>query len=305
MIPENAISKAVSDPSAVAEYLFTRAQLTISRVLTSIEGKLTRTSAFNLYDHDWDVAIVLDALRYDTAVSSQLPNILDDPVRVYSTGAHSEPWIRRTFNRATKSQRESTAYVTANIHAGPTGPDDIGFYDPVWKNGFDPELGTFPPRIITNRAITTARNQDFDRLLIHYMQPHLPPTFDTDVELGLDRGGNGWEAGNPWKRVEKGELDGEMVMKAYRQNASELAEELDLLLSNIDGDRVLVTADHGNMLGECGQWGHYRKWNPHPAVRQVPLFKTTATDTKEHTPDWLTIEDDTRINKKLEALGYR
>ena len=44
----------------------------------------------------------------------------------------------------------------------------------VWRDAWDYDRGTVLPRAVTDAAIRAGRNQDLDRLVVHYMQPHFP-----------------------------------------------------------------------------------------------------------------------------------
>ncbi|TKX74502.1 hypothetical protein EXE46_09090 [Halorubrum sp. GN11_10-6_MGM] len=81
---------------------------------------------------------------------------------------------------------------------------------------------------------------------------------------------------------------------------------MELLLDNIDAERVVITADHGEAFGEYGFYWH-KVACPLPIVRQVPWIETTAEDTGGYEPDgWDKSEkkNETCINERLKALGY-
>jgi len=46
--------------------------------------------------------------------------------------------------------------------------------DEVWTYAWDNELNTIPARPITDRAISTWRQEDVNKMIVHYMQPHVP-----------------------------------------------------------------------------------------------------------------------------------
>lgn len=83
-----------------------------------------------------------------------------------------------------------------------------------------------------------------------------------------------------------------------------MLESVELLLENIDAERAIITADHGNAFGE---WGYYRhpEGCPIPAVRNVPWIVTSARDQKTHEPEeYDTDEVVLDVKEHLEALGY-
>jgi hypothetical protein len=82
-------------------------------------------------------------------------------------------------------------------------------------------------------------------------------------------------------------------------------------LENVDG-RVAITADHGNLLGEWGLYGHPLS-TPVPALITVPWAETTGVDQETRTPaveppEPLPVSrvygEDTEA-EQLAALGYR
>jgi membrane-anchored protein YejM (alkaline phosphatase superfamily) len=80
--------------------------------------------------------------------------------------------------------------------------------------------------------------------------------------------------------------------------------ELELILQNIDASEVIITSDHGNYLGERGRWGHPFS-HTHEAVRNVPWWKTSGTNTGNYQPKEYDRSNQT-VSKveSLKALGY-
>jgi len=300
-LPENALRKGIQNPTAAARWVWDQRPNTdeyFERVVSRVRGR-------RLFDSEWDCAIVLDACRYDLASNDETARrILGAPEPVYSLGANSKRWIKRTFESARETQRSQTHYVTANIFSDEFVPDDVEMTE-LWRTQFDERLSTVPPDAVTAAAIQIGRAQSPRRLVVHYMQPHLPPTEKT-LELGLDldfRGG--WNQDNPWRRIEAGDVDGDVVERAYRANLAPVVESVEELLNNLDADTVVVTADHGNFLGEGGRWGHHWPSSTHPAVRRVPWWETSATDRQTHDPTEENVPDNALSrDEKLEALGY-
>lgn len=61
-----------------------------------------------------------------------------------------------------------------------------------------------------------------------------------------------------------------------------VSNDLETLLETVDADRVVVTSDHGNTIGECGTFGHHGV--PLDVLRRVPWVETDATDTGSFEP---------------------
>jgi arylsulfatase A-like enzyme len=184
--------------------------------------------------------------------------------------------------------------------------EDLPFLemDQVWKYAFDENFGTTPPRPLTDRAIEYGRTANPKRLVIHYMQPHLPPVSE-EFDISLADDGVGWSGGNPWVMIESNERGSQKTFEAYKNNLSPVIEDVNMLLKNIAAEKVVVTADHGNFLGENGNWGHHKRYARDLAVRQVPWWELSANDERTHIPnDYDRKKGAVSRNDQLEALGY-
>lgn len=264
----------------------------------------------NVYDRDWDLLILLDACRVD--LISEVQNdyeFLNTPGELTSVGSSSLEWLQRTFCDEYDDKMQKTAYVTGNPFSYRVlDDDDFLVFDEVWTYAWDDDAGTIPARPLTDRTITAARDHSPDRLIVHYMQPHLPSVPDP-LSDGMNAEtlgqGKGWES--PWKLLRKGELTYERVWGAYRANLNYVLDEVELLLKSVDAEQAVISADHGNAAGELGVYGHPRV--PLSVVRQVPWYETTATDEGRYEPkfnpetDISDTSDD--VEDRLSALGYR
>jgi hypothetical protein len=300
-VPNNAIRKAIRNPIRAINWVRNNFPETMEPTLSGMFG-------WHPYDHEWDLLVILDACRYDLASESEVTNEFGEVSRIWSLGANSPQWIQRTFDAATDDQLSSTAYISANPFTDDAPGDKLAVVDNVQEYAFDSERGTVPPRAVTDRSIDIIRNNHFDQSIVHYIQPHLPPVnnsgeysdFITPPEEEEKRDTN------PWEDVEDGSRDGDRVRRAYEKNLSPVAEEVRLLLNNVDAETVVITSDHGNYLGERGRWGHHYFHGMHPAVRAVPYWETTAINNQTHFPCEYSQDSisSTRL-ERLEALGYR
>jgi hypothetical protein len=268
----------------------------------------------NVYDREWDVLVVLDACRPDAleAVAADV-GFIESVGRMRSVGSCSSEWMENTFDPATRRDAVAgTAMVTGNtwtdryIDAGA-----FGALDEVWKYAWDEDLGTVPADAITDRAIATAREGSHDRLVVHYMQPHHPFVADPlEGDSGMARTSQESSERSPWVLLRRGDADPARVWKAYLANLEHALASVATLLENVDG-RAVITADHGNLFGEWGLYGH-PMYAPVPALRSVPWCETTARDQGDHDP---TLEPPEPLpvsrvynaesdRDRLEALGY-
>jgi len=213
---------------------------------------------------DWDTLVVLDACRYDMFErQSDLPGRLERKQSRASTTVE--------FLRANVDGRDlrDTVYVTANPqlyqHRDAIDADFAAVID-VWSgDGWDDEHGTVLPETVTDAALRAADEYPNKRLVVHYMQPHYPflgaeTAFEggdfTDADAGHE---------NVWVQLLQGNLDidREEIWDLYEDNLDRVLPQVETLLSELGG-RTIVTADHGNMVGERAfpipfrEWGHPR-----------------------------------------------
>jgi len=256
---------------------------------------------------DWDVLLILDACRVDTLeeVASEYEFIPTHPSSRYSVGSATDVWMERTFDTTYRDELRDTAYITANPNSDANTPSQVFFhFEEVWQTNYDPELGTTPPRPVTDRAITIHRERSPDRLIVHYMQPHFP-SIPEPLGFGIRKGATNpdeqewiWGDGVPNGYTE------DDLWQSYVENLRYVLDDVELFLKNIDAENVIISADHANAFGEWGLWGHPK--HTLPVLRAVPWVETTASDTKSYYPDTEPIgEGDYTIEDKLRTLGYK
>ncbi|WP_458206997.1 sulfatase-like hydrolase/transferase [Haladaptatus sp. NG-SE-30] len=258
-----------------------------------------------IYSHPWDALVVLDGCRFDTLceVASEY-SFIDHVSQFESLGTRSDEWMRANF-----ADRDctDTAHVTANPNSAEhLDAENFDLLDELWRDCWDDESGTVPARAVTDRAITAAREHDPEKLVVHYMQPHFPSVPDSLPGGAMSRDEFGQRVG-VWERLRRGDLTRERVWRAYRENLRYVLDDVSLLLDNLDADRVIITADHGNAFGEWYVYGHPDRI-PIRVLRDVPWVVTSASDAETHDPEaWTreTTHSDESVTDRLSALGYR
>jgi len=259
-----------------------------------------------VYERNWDVLVVLDACRYD-----MYREVVGSCDALDSVASTSTVWMDTTFGPAYDAEVAGTAYVSANPYSHRLDPARFGLLDHVWADHWDDDLGTIPAEPVTDHGIAVARSGRYDRVILHYMQPHFPFIGDGHRLGRLGRGGFGLgedDSRNVWRMIERDELDREAVVEAYYANLAYVFESVETLLSNVDGT-VAITADHGNALGEFGMWGH-RAHVPIEPLRRVPWDVRVCSDGRTYEPtadvDAPAGRDDTGndVEERLAALGY-
>lgn len=235
--------------------------------------------------------------------------IFDAGEPVFSIASTSTEWMDVTFDEKYSDEITGTAYISANSYSRQLDDSRFGIVDHAWQDHWDDDVGTIRAEPVTDHGITAARSGEFDRVILHYMQPHFP--FIGGEQFGhLGRSafdlGSG-QGRNVWRMIERGKVDNESAVNAYYDNLRYVFESVNTVLENVNG-QVVVSGDHGNALGEWNMWGH-RANVPFRAVREVPWDEWDCVDEKTYESD--TVLSDIResgtdedVEDRLRSLGY-
>lgn len=284
---------------------------TYRRGLNQLYKRLRPVDKTNVFEKNWDVLIVLDACRPDllAEVSEDFRWLPESIPTIYSVGSSSCEWMEATFGEASEHDLRQTTLVTGNVHSERClNSTVIGSIYEVWKSHWDEEIGTVRPRPITDHGIHVARSESPERLILHYMQPHFPSLTAPRLGPGFaeEDGDWVWDGTSVWNQVRKGDLEFEDVWEAYRGNLRTVLDDVEILLSNVDAETIMITADHANAIGE---WGFYDHPGGHhlPFLLEVPWVETTAEDERTYSPSiepGTTESDNVSPEDKLRRLGY-
>lgn len=260
---------------------------------------------------DWDCLLVLDACRFDYLEDTYECCLKGDLKRAKSPvsaedGIATSEWCKRVFTE----QFEDIIYISTTPHVnsrtevnGFKGGDHFFKVVDLWDHGWDDEMGTVMPGRVNVEVLKTREEHPEKRIIAHYMQPHFPylslgspenpKSKDPGARNGLNRkireifgsrirkvlGGEltrrimrgfGMESINPMHEIlnRQGE---KKLKKAYRENLGRVLESISELADEIEG-KMVVTADHGEYLGEDGFYGH--SYLPdHPVLQEVPWLE--------------------------------
>jgi len=298
---------AVALSKEVSKYV--RRRLTESRHGLERFNYDVRHTQKHIFDDNWETLIILDACRYDVweEVSGE-HDFLDSAEHrsVHSPASSSREWMQANFNESHSDAMSETAYVTANPFTRKHADEsEFALLDEVWRYGWDDDLGVVPPDVVTDRTIDVARNEDAERTLVHYMQPHFPSLRQPELGSKIRPEDNTW-INSVWDKLEEDEVDRETVWEAYRDNLHDVLESVETLLRNHDASKVIITADHGNGFGESGIYGHPGD-RAHRVLREVPYCVTEAADKGKYTPEFSRRDaegTDADVEERLAALGY-
>lgn len=274
-------------------------------------SRLIAARGTNVYNKDWDVLILLDCARVDMMqeVCDEYPFLKKiDSHR--TTGTNSARWMNSTFTSEYKDKMANSVYITGNMASEENlSNDQFHHLEEVWRDGYDEEFAFMPAREITDRAIYYGRKSNYDRMIVHYMQPHLPFILfskeDNESIQIEDTQCGGMTVGGLYKEEN---WTRQQLWDSHIENLQYVLNYINILLSNLDADKVVISADHGQAFGENGVWGHPPA-QPIDAIQFVPWCITSSSDSGKYKPDYSPsdsiIDEKVTVDEKLKALGYQ
>jgi hypothetical protein len=258
---------------------------------------------------DWDNLLILDACRCDYFEDQN--DFSESFSRVVSPGKMSWEFMRGTF---LGEQFHDTIYVTSNPYATRL-PDETFFKTEYLIDEWDDEIGTIHPEDVFAAARRANEEHPNKRIVAHFMQPHRPYLGPKAEELrervdlkGYRNEGDGLQI---WGAAKEKKVSVEEVRTAYAQSLDIVLDIVEDFVAAIDG-KTVITADHGEMLGErvfpftSRVWGHSEGFST-PTLREVPWMELPAETRREvvaSTPVAADEMDDDTVDDRLEALGY-
>jgi len=215
---------------------------------------------------DWDWMIVLDAMRWD-----YWWEYMECGNPVLSSAGDTKAWTIR-MGKFFKDVFAINSNPYVSLRMSKYLKKDVKVWDFGWRevNG----IPTVPPKEVVKEAL---KYKDSDeKLLIWFVQPHgpypmhTPPLpayrnkriskqfgifkelqYKTDMKI----------INFPEELMKDKEELSKILHSGYRSNMEWVLKELQVLLRNRGSKKVVVTADHGECLGEEGLFGHNDKWN--------------------------------------------
>ncbi len=224
-----------------------------------------------IHNGDWDTLLILDALRYD--IFKKLNKLEGTLVKAQSRASHTYQWLKKTWPDV-----YDLTYISGHPYIGTkrfstktyNACDHFREIIPVWKTGWNDELGTVHPGELCRHM----EENDYDgRCVVHFMQPHGPwigtPRFT--MSWTLEQHETIGYMGDVLAAVRK--PDKKFLTKAYKGNVRLVLKWIEKYKDSFKG-KTVITADHGEMLGEKGVYLHFDD-NPEWArqfVREIPWF---------------------------------
>lgn len=250
-----ALRRAVRDPRLVVEGA-NNLRRSAARLVQNARFRLTHGEPFDVMAEEWDVLVLLDACRadfyrertcFDTPVSTRL-----------SRGSGTPEFLAKNFDGAS---HHDTVYVSSNPYVPDIAEGTFHAVVPLLDE-WDEEHGTVMPDDVTAAARDAAAEYPDKRLVVHYMQPHTPHIGPTAERIAANHSLRGWDryhavegkseqatGASIWSLVRQGELSIETLRQSYRESLDIVLEHVVDLVGDVQG-RTVVSADHGEMLGE-------------------------------------------------------
>lgn len=301
-------AKQVYEERGLADLITTTAEYVPIEMNNAI-FRLQHGKGIRVMEEDWDTLILLDACRYDM-FAERVPFNGELKSRI-SLGSTSEEFLRQNFE---DSKYHDTVYVNANVYFPRVGLDqNRTFYSVIdLLDEWDEDLEIAHPETVTEAAREAHKQFPNKRVIAHYMQPHIPFIGERGREI-TEQAGNR----NAWVPFRSGNhpISIEELWTGYNENLDLVFDYVEDLLNEIHG-KVVISADHGNMVGERQGPIPTKRMFGHPygvyseRLIKVPWFvmdgerrtitsesPTTEQDTDSHSEDL--------IDQRLRALGYK
>jgi len=191
-------------------------------------------------EEEWDYLIILDACRYDMfKKANKIEGRLEKKI---SLASNTSEWLKKNFD----GYYEDVVYISANPHIsnyevrGFRGTDHFWKVKNLWYYDWDNILKSVHPRRVTKSALRTIRKYHGKRFIIHYLQPHQPYILSPEITHEL---------------VRRGKISIRELRRAYMENLILVLNEVEKLVDVLEG-KIVITADHGQLLGEKFEIGH-------------------------------------------------
>lgn len=301
-------------------------------------GKLLNKAIFNhkygrgvnIIQRDWDNCIILDAMRYDIFADI---NPFDGQLSpVISGGGNSYQFVEHNFDGL---ELYDTVYVTANGWIEKLASDPFFAKKKTYDN-FRRRYEKYHPKNIKNLSLETYDNYPNKRLIIHFMQPHVPylgsKADQIRNRLAIEEGiqfistkqvqsYQGYDLSESevnktlhslLSAAEEGYISDKELREVYVENAEFVLEYVNEIQSELSG-KTVITADHGELLGENAgilynqRYGHGSEIYS-PILREVPWLELDYTSRRNIIKDEPIMSesvDEEKVEQYLKSLGYR
>lgn len=267
-----------------------------------------------LVGEDEFLLIILDSCRFDF-FAQEFPSYFEgDLQQVYTANTYT-----KQYQQSTWPDEYDVTYVAggpvitdrnfelSNMEYRPSEHFDEILH--VWDRGYKKELGVTPPEAVSDAAM----KRDAPRMIVHYFQPHAPYIGEYRLRDGAVDEASGEQSKievrresliEIYDRIEGGEIDQSALVNAYRSNLQRVLEAAKPLVANASR-RTVITADHGELLGEDGRYLHGGV--PHQILCQLPWFEVDSVvgSVDDLSVEWAEgTQSEKNVKEQLQDLGY-
>jgi len=273
----------------------------------------------SIHESDWDYLIVLDACRYDYFKDNYQDFLEGELKPVKTRGTSTPEWLPKTFtSRYNYRYFAANPYVNSlgKAHEEWNPAKTFRQIEDVWATDWNEEQNTVLPQDLTDKVI---QEIDERKTIIHYIQPHRPyiscpeeeKVWNLQEEIAGEREDE--ETSTKRKLIEKTrpywskffwklpyrtrwkikdllglenphwgalvqDIGEEKVREHYQKDLKMTLKEVSRLIEHLDG-KVVVTADHGESLGENNDWGH-QVGSDNPKQYTVPWLEVKRHESR-------------------------
>lgn len=278
-----------------------------------LSDKQYNEKGIKIMEEDWDILIILDACRSD--MFFRFCEIEGDLSTKISRGSNTYEFLSGNFSNETLLD---TVYTTANPqfhkYKSHINAEFYRIYN-IWNSDlWDEDIGTVHPSDVTEVAKQRIGEYPNKRHIIHYLQPHYP-FIDTELEdIGRDILEHESGYSDIWGLQMEGKinLSQERINRAYYKNLELALDAIEDLIDNISG-KIVITSDHGNVVGERAhpipikEWGHPSGIYI-PELVEVPWLVIEKGERPEiHAEESTQVQEDVTnevVEDRLKNLGY-
>lgn len=276
-MPLNAVPNRIYKQKIFPKISHVRGSYRLGVLLAKIAEKgldqVQDSEAEGIFDtEDWDNLIILDACRHDL-----YEEVRGDADYRYTLGSSSSDYMARNFS---KGEYSDIVYISANPHIhnsqfeNLTGrkPEEV-FHEVfhTYQTDWDEEEGTVMPQSVVRDALTAERLFPGKKKIIHFMQPHHPfigHDYEVETEGFPSDVISGETPQNIWEHAERGRISNEEIWRGYKKTLELVLQHVAELKEKLEG-KTIITADHGNFVGEHGLYAH-PEGSDAKVVRKVP-----------------------------------
>ncbi|KXA90699.1 hypothetical protein AKJ57_03960 [candidate division MSBL1 archaeon SCGC-AAA259A05] len=264
----------------------------------------------DIMEEEWDILVIVDACRYDYFEKVYRDYLEGTLRKVTSPATRTSDWLRSVFGNEKFEDVvyiSGNPYINSQgieLADGFNAKNNFYKVIDVWDYGWNDDLKTVPPEKISKATRMARAKYPNKRLISHFMQPHHPYLSIGPVQKEManimSRGKENKKTTNKLRNflgkymekifglkktyklrkalglTQKRELEtiarkygNKKLEKLYEKNLRKALEKVSDLVERMPG-KMVVTSDHGELLGEDGCYGHL---SGHEVLKEVPWFE--------------------------------